>query len=222
MKKDITALIPVKKTSDRIKDKNIRRFSDTSLFELKLKQISSLSCFDRLIVSTEDSELMKIAESYGFQIHNRDKKYSTSEIPMSDVYKYIASEIDGEHIAWINVTNPLAYGYIYENAVSDYLAMEESYDCLLSVVELKDYIFFNGKPLNFKPNPWPRSQDLEGTLAMSYVINILRREDMIKWGSCVGFSPYFYTLDQTISTDIDFQIDFEFCEFIYNKRKKNI
>ena len=39
MKKDITALIPVKKTSDRIKDKNIRRFSDTSLFELKLKQI---------------------------------------------------------------------------------------------------------------------------------------------------------------------------------------
>ena len=58
MKKDITALIPVKKTSDRIKDKNIRRFSDTSLFELKLKQISSLSCFDRLIVSTEDSELM--------------------------------------------------------------------------------------------------------------------------------------------------------------------
>ena len=80
MKKDITALIPVKKTSDRIKDKNIRRFSDTSLFVLKLKQISSLSCFDRLIVSTEDSELMKIAESYGFQIHSRDKKYSTSEI----------------------------------------------------------------------------------------------------------------------------------------------
>ena len=87
---------------------------------------------------------------------------------------------------------------------------------------LSGIIFIFLGVINFKRYPWPRSQDLEGTLAMSYVINILRREDMIKWGSCVGFSPYFYTLDQTISTDIDFQIDFEFCEFIYNKRKKNI
>ena len=222
MKKDITALIPVKKTSDRIKDKNIRRFSDTSLFELKLKQISTLKCFDRLIVSTEDSDLKKIAQGYGFEIHNRDKKFSTSDIPMSDVYKNIASEIAGEHIAWINVTNPLADGKVYENAVIEYLNMDKNYDCLLSVVEIKDYIFYQGKPLNFKPSPWPRSQDLKGTLAMSYVINILSRENMVKWGSCVGSAPYFYVLDQTISTDIDFQIDFDFCEYIYNRRKKNI
>jgi hypothetical protein len=48
MKKDITALIPVKKTSDRVKEKNTRKFSNTSLYELKLKQISSLLCFDHL------------------------------------------------------------------------------------------------------------------------------------------------------------------------------
>ena len=51
---------------------------------------------------------------HGFNIHLRDKYFSTSKVPMSEVYKNIASEIDGEYIAWINVTNPLCNEYIYE------------------------------------------------------------------------------------------------------------
>ena len=61
-----------------------------------------------------------------FGTHNRNPKYSTSEIPMSEVYSYIASEIVGANIAWINVTNPLAETYIYSEAVEIYQNMEDS------------------------------------------------------------------------------------------------
>ena len=40
--------------------------------------------------------------------HLRDKYFSTSKVPMSEVYSYIASEIEGDYIAWINVTNRCA------------------------------------------------------------------------------------------------------------------
>ena len=40
---------------------------------------------------------------------------------MSEVYSYIGASIkDAEHVAWINVTNPLAESKIYDNAVNLY------------------------------------------------------------------------------------------------------
>ena len=153
-------------------------------------------------------------------MHVRDPKYSTSEIPMSEVYSFIASEIHGDNIAWINVTNPLAETQIYEEACNLYHKMESKYDCLLSSVALQENVFFNGQPVNFKPYPWPRSQDLKGLNSLTFVINILKRSDMIEWGSCVGNTPYFYDLDKVDSWDIDDQADFDFCEFVYSQRLK--
>ncbi len=220
MKDTIVGLIPVKGSSDRVKQKNLRSFCNTSLLELKLNQLKDVKGFNDIIVSSEDEEVLKVAESKGFSLHVRDPKYSTSEIPMSEVYTFIASEIHGDNIAWINVTNPLAETQIYEEACNLYHKMESKYDCLLSSVALQENVFFNGQPVNFKPYPWPRSQDLKGLNSLTFVINILKRSDMIEWGSCVGNTPYFYDLDKVDSWDIDDQADFDFCEFVYSQRLK--
>ena len=218
MKNEIVALVPVKASSERVKNKNTRPFDDTNLFELKLRQLKSVKGFSNIVVSSEDERLLSIAADKGFDVHRRDPKYSTSTVPMSEVYSYIASEIKGEHIAWVNVTNPLAESKVYVDAIQIYEDMDPKFDCLLSAYEVKEYLFHNGSPVNFKPNPWPRSQDLEDVCAISFVINILKRQDMIKWGSCVGSNPYFYLLDPVISTDVDFQWNFDFCEMMYKKR----
>ena len=220
MKGTIVGLVPVKGSSDRVKQKNLRSFCNTSLLELKLNQLKNVKGFNDIIVSSEDEEVLKVAESKGFSLHVRDPKYSTSEIPMSEVYSFIASEIHGDNIAWINVTNPLAETQIYEEACNLYHKMESKYDCLLSSVALQENVFFNGQPVNFKPYPWPRSQDLKGFNSLTFVINILKRSDMIEWGSCVGNTPYFYDLDKVDSWDIDDQADFDFCEFVYSQRLK--
>lgn len=217
-KKEIIGLVPVKGSSQRVPMKNLRKFGDTSLFELKLSQLSKSKGFEKIIVSSEEDNILSIAKREGFSIHKRDPKYSTSDIPMSDVYSYIASEIEGENIAWINVTNPLADSQIYTNAVQLYNKMEKNYDCLLSATNLQENIFYKGVPINFSPSPWPRSQDLKGACTLPFVINILKRKNMIKWGSCVGRSPYFYYLDKLDAWDIDNQEDFDFCEMIYNQK----
>ena len=219
-KKEIIGLIPVKGSSERVPMKNLRKFGDTSLFELKLSQLSRSKGFEKIIVSSEEDNILSIAKREGFSTHKRDPIYSTSDIPMSDVYSHIASEIKGENIAWINVTNPLADSEIYTNAVKLFNEMENDYDCLLSATILQENVFYKGVPVNFSPSPWPRSQDLQGTCTLPFVINILKRQDMVKWGSCVGRSPYFYYLDKLDSWDIDTQEDFDFCEMIYNQRNK--
>ena len=221
MKKEIIGLIPVKGSSERVKDKNLRPFHDTSLYELKLNQLKGVKGFSDIIVSSENELVLDIAKKKGFHVHVRDPKYSTSDIPMSEVYSFVASEIPGEHIAWINVTNPLAETEIYEHAINEYNAMGEEHDCLLSAYEVKDYIFHNGKPVNFKSKPWPKSQDLTGLCAIPFVINIMKRDDMIKWESCVGNNPHFFLIDRVTAMDVDYQEDFDFCEMIFKQRCKN-
>ena len=218
MSKEVVGLIPIKGSSERVPMKNLIKFGDTSLYELKLSQLSRASGFKKIIVSSENHKILSIAEKKGFGIHERDPKYSTSDVPMSDVYSNIASEIEGENIAWINATNPLAEAHLYTNAVKLFEQMDSSYDCLLSAINIQENIFYKGVPVNFSPSPWPRSQDLRGLCSLTFVINILKRRDMIKWGSCVGSSPYFYYMDKLDSWDIDTQEDFDFCEMIHNQR----
>ncbi len=213
----IVGLIPIKGTSERVPNKNLREFHGKSLLEVKLDQLSRAEGFDKLIVSSESPKVLDIAIANGFDIHERDPKYSTSDIPMSEVYSFIASEIEGDNIAWINATNPLSDSHVYSKAVELYREMETSYDCLLSAINVQENIFYNGVPVNFVPNPWPRSQDLHGLCSLTFAINILKRTDMIKWGSCVGSSPSFYYMDKLSSWDIDTQEDFDFCELMFKR-----
>jgi CMP-N-acetylneuraminic acid synthetase len=218
MKGSIVGLIPVKGSSERVPNKNLREFDGRSLLEVKLDQLSRAKGFDKLIVSSESARVLDIAISQGFDVHERDPKYSTSEVPMSDVYSFIASEIEGENIAWINATNPLSDSHVYTRAAELYHEMDASYDCLLSAINVQENIFYNGVPVNFSPNPWPRSQDLKGLCSLTFAINILKRTDMVSWGSCVGNSPNFYYMDKLESWDIDTQEDFDFCELMYKRQ----
>tara|TARA_Y100000768_G_scaffold117426_1_gene86739 strand:+ start:1495 stop:2160 length:666 start_codon:yes stop_codon:yes gene_type:complete len=218
MKGSIVGLIPIKGSSERVPEKNLRDFNGQSLLQVKLNQLSKAEGFDSIIVSSESDMVIDIAKSNGFETHKRDPKYSTSHVPMSEVYSYIASEIEGDNIAWINATNPLSDTHIYTKATELYHEMDTAHDCLLSAVNVQENLFYKGVPVNFKPYPWPRSQDLIGVCSLTFVINILNRRDMVNWGSCVGSSPYFYYMDKIDAWDIDDQTDFDFCEFMFKKR----
>lgn len=222
MKKiEIEGIIPVKTFSERVKNKNLRKFADTNLYELKLKQLSKTTQFKNFIISSESNKVLDIASKYGFKTHLRDKYFSTSTVPMSEVYSNLGKQVSTKYIAWINVTNPLVNYKVYDEAVKIFKKKITNYDCLLSAIENKENFFFKNKPINFKRSPWPRSQDLKPLISLPFVINILKKKDLIKWGSCVGKKPYFFILDSKIAKDIDSQEDFNYCESVYSKRMKN-
>ena len=96
---------------------------------------------------------------------------------MSDVYKNIASEITGEYIAWINVTNPLFEPILYDKAILRFKKMNKNkYDCLLSTFKIQDYFYYKNKPINFKSFPWPRSQDLIGLEIVEFCNKYLKKK----------------------------------------------
>ena len=52
----ITAVIPIRSGSQRVKDKNLRAFADTNLMELKIKNLLQVPELTSIVVNT-NSEL---------------------------------------------------------------------------------------------------------------------------------------------------------------------
>ena len=59
--KKITAVIPVRKGSVRVRDKNIKPFANTTLLELKIKQLKNINLIDKIIVSSDCNKMLEIA-----------------------------------------------------------------------------------------------------------------------------------------------------------------
>ena len=86
-------------------------------------------------MSSESKDVLNIAESFeDVLIHRRDSFYSSSEVPMSEVYTHLASEMNCENIMWVPVTNPLTVPRIYKEAVRSFESLDNEYDCLLSIL----------------------------------------------------------------------------------------
>lgn len=56
----ITAVIPIRAGSQRVKDKNLRPFADTNLMELKIKNLLRVPEIDEIIVNTNSEEAVNI------------------------------------------------------------------------------------------------------------------------------------------------------------------
>ena len=92
----ITAIIPVRKGSQRVKNKNKKPFGETSLLEIKINQLLKLQKWgkiDEIIVSTDDDDMLQIATSLGVLTHKRKEYYASSEASNSDFFKNLAQEV---------------------------------------------------------------------------------------------------------------------------------
>ena len=59
---EIIAIVPVKLKSQRVKSKNIRKFANSNLFQIKLNQLKKTKCFKKIIISSESDKILNIAK----------------------------------------------------------------------------------------------------------------------------------------------------------------
>ena len=212
----IKALVAVRSGSMRVQNKNLRPFAGSSLLEVKLAQLKRIKGLDGIIVNSNDDTMLKIGMDMGCQTVKRDQYYASNTVSMSDVYKNMAENCDCDVIAYINCTNPLLKDETIEKAIEAFKAME-GYDSLNSAHLVKEFMFYQNKPVNYDLQHQPRSQDLPNYYALNFALNIISRENMIACKNVVGKKPWIYGIDEIEATDIDNPIDFEFAEFVYKK-----
>jgi len=217
----VKALVAVRSGSQRVQNKNIRPFAGSSLLEIKLAQLLNIRNLDGVIVNSNDDRMLQIAEKMGCETVKRDEYFASNDVSMSEVYKNMAENFNGDIIVYANVTNPLLKSYTIEKAIETYMMKSEDYDSLNSAHLIKEFLFKDGLPINYKLEKQPRSQDLPDIYALNFAINIIEREKMIECKNVVGKRPYIWGIDEIEATDIDNPIDFEFAEYVYIRDNAN-
>ncbi len=82
----IVAIIPARKNSKRIKNKNVKNFNKKPMIYWSIKKLKDSKIFDKIIVSSDSEKILKISRKLNVDICiNRPKKLSTSTAITKDV-----------------------------------------------------------------------------------------------------------------------------------------
>jgi len=219
--KKITAVIPVRKGSQRVKNKNIKKFHNSNLLKIKIESLKKIDLIHRIIVSSDCPEMLSIARELGVDTHHREAFFASSEASNSDFFRNLAESIEGDYLMYSPVTCPL----ISRETIVETINMFENSDNVITVAPVRHHMWLNNEPLNYKIQESPNSQDLPDIYMITYGICLIHREDMIKYANVVTDNPTFKVLDEIESIDIDTEFDFMIAEMIYKKinqkREKN-
>jgi CMP-N-acetylneuraminic acid synthetase len=216
----IAAVIGVRKGSERIVNKNIKPFNDTSLLENKIKTLKKVKNLEEIVVSTDCEKMFKLAQQLGVVAVTRPEYYTSDECPGSENLEFIAKQMDTEYILYTPVTSPLVKSETYEDIINTFRKLDDKYDSVVTMNYVKDFLWENDKPLNYDPLNCPRSQDIESIFRLNFGACLLPRETMIKNKYVVGDNPYWYELSETEGVDVDVPFDFNIAELIYEKNIK--
>jgi len=218
MRKKITAVVPIRVGSQRVKDKNFRPFGDTTLLKLKLETLKQVDTIDDIVVNTNSDEAIEISKEYGVSYFRREEYYASNECTNTEHWENLAFTTDTDYIMHTPCTAPLVKVETYYDFINRFNnCLDLGHDSYNSVSRVKEYLWLDNKPLNYDLDNVPNSQDLPEIYNLTFGILIISKENMLKYKNVVGKNPLFYVMDDLESVDIDTPIDFDFAEFLYKR-----
>lgn len=214
----IKALIAVRSGSERVKNKNIRTFADSSLLEIKIKQLSQIPCLDGIVVNSNDSLMLERARKLHCETIQRGQIFADPTTSMSDVYVNMAENFPADYIVYCNVTNPLIENATIEKAITMFQELRKEHVSVNTAHLIKEFMYMDGHAINYDPMNQPRSQDLPEIFALNFAVNVISRTDMIRFKNIICPEHLLLPVSEIEATDIDSELDFAIAEFLYKRK----
>ena len=220
----INAFLPMRKGSQRIKEKNIKEFAGIAggLTAIKISQLLKSKNVDNIIVSTDDEEVKKIASSFQSNkivLDDRPAELASSRASTDDLIKYVSTLIDEGLILWTHVTSPFVNEKIYDDLIEKYFENLSKYDSAMTVNKIQTFLWNREGPINYDRSveKWPRTQTLSPVYELNSGAFLASIDTYREHKDRIGKNPLFYELDNKESFDIDWPDDFEIAELIWSK-----
>lgn len=217
------AIITARGGSKRIPRKNIKDFCGKPIIAYSIEAALNSGVFDEVMVSTDDEEIARIAESYDAKIPflrsaaNSDDFSTTSDVLLEVVKGYERDRKTFDTLCCIYPTAPFVSSTMLQEAFKEYqesdalgLMSVARYDCPPQRALL---IKNGGLTYAFPQHANARSQDLEPVYHDCGMFYFRDVKDFMISGNVVidGMAPYI--LKQSMVQDIDTMEDWIMAEF---------
>lgn len=212
----VTALMPMKGQSERVRQKNTRPLMGRPLFEHVLSSVLGATSVQEVIVDTDSEDITAmIHERFpSVRVIPRPERLLGGKIPLTPIIDYDLGFATLEHFLQTHATNPLLTSRTIDRAVARYFeALQEGYDSLMAVNAYQTRFYDDaGRPVNHNPEKMIPSQDMPCFYEDNSNLYITSVATFRKMGRRVGARPAFFVMSRLESADIDEEEDFELAE----------
>lgn len=229
----ILAIIPARGGSKGLPRKNILDLCGKSLIAWTIEAALGSSYIDRVVVSTEDEEIAKIAREYGGEIpFLRPMELAQDRTPGMEPVLYTVKRLAKEcsylpdYVVLLQPTSPLRRTEHMDEAIELLLKSKESFDSLISVTELEHPVLWNkvmesdGRLEDYQQHDKGSAQlrqEVDTVYRLNGAIYISTTESLLQMRTFETERTMGYRMDRQSSVDIDTRIDFDWAEFLMSR-----
>ena len=215
----VVAMIPLKLKNERVPGKNLKKFFDgTPLVKKKKKACLGATKVDETYVYCSNTE----AENYlaeGVKFLQRPKFLDEDTSNCNDIIREFMKEVSADIYVVAHATGPFTKSQSIDECVSKVSGGE--YDSAFLAKRLQEFLWQDGKAMNFDVQHFPRTQDLKPIYSEASGAFVFTKDTFEKYDRRVGVKPYIHEVDDIEAVDIDYPIDFEIANAIYKEIIKN-
>ena len=209
------ALIPIKMESKRIPQKNIKPFYDgTPLMSFIQRACLDSGVIDDVYIYCSDDTVIPYLLPK-VKLLKRPKYLDGDDINANDFIREFMKTADADIYVNAHTTSPFAKPSTIAELVEKVACGE--YDSAFCAESLRTFMWENGKPINFDPDHFPRTQDLPPIVAETSIAYVFKKETFNRFNRRLGEKPYIKEVGRIEAMDIDYPEDFEIANAIYKE-----
>ncbi|HET7657254.1 MAG TPA: acylneuraminate cytidylyltransferase family protein [Bacillales bacterium] len=221
--KTVLAIIPARGASKGVHKKNIRKLAGKPLIAWTIEEAKQSKYIDRLILSSEDHEIIKVAKGYGCEVpFVRPKELSLDETPGVQPVLHAISQFETyDYVVLLQPTSPLRKVSDIDGCIEKCEKGATQSCVTLMETDKTPYWMFRMneegqlEPL-LKDKEVTRRQDAPKSYSLNGAVYVAKRDYLLKHQSFVTKETLGYVMTKERSYDIDTELDFKFCEFLMN------
>lgn len=210
----VVAYVPLKLSNERLPSKNTKSFTNgRPLLTYMLDTLSSCEGIDDRYVYCSDSSVESFLPD-NFNYLTRDVSLDRSETRINEVMTAFMNDVDADIYILAHATAP----FIGRASIELGLEKVKSglYDSAFTVQKVQEFMWVNGRPLNYDPTSIPRTQDLVPYFFETTGLYIYKKTLLESQGRRVGDKPYLIEVSKIEAVDINESIDFVIADAIFN------
>jgi len=205
----VTAVVPIKKHSERFPQKNFKMLGDWPLYYHVFNTLSQCHLIDSLCLFTSepfDSFTLPNMVDY---IKEDATPSSQGNTAMSIILE-ICRKKDSDYYLLAHATSP--FTSIDSVNKSIFNVVDGKFDSALSVECVKTFAWHKGQPVNYDLTAPPKTQNIEPVFIETSGFYLFSKKLALDYSRRIGFRPFFCEVVFPETIDIDYPWQFKLAE----------
>lgn len=220
----LVALLPFKRNSTRVPNKNFREMHLKPLYCWVLDALINSQLICQIVINTDASDLISdnpLVSHEKVKLVERHNELVGDEVSMNRIIESDMSCIDSDQFLMTHVTNPLVKSTTFDRAIGEFRSnlQDGRFDSLFSVDRLQERLYTaEATPINHDPEVLLPTQCLTPMYRENSNMYVFTRQSFMKTRARIGQRPFLFEMNETESIDIDTPQDWLIAEALLAQR----